>query len=221
MHYSSVIFDLDGTLLDTLEDLADAGNKVLMQSGYPTHPVEAYKYFVGDGLQALIEKITPESATHADVSTCFDLFKTVYAQGWRIKTSLYPGVEDLLNGLRKAGLNVAVLSNKPHDFTLLCVDHFFPRVSFQSVYGQREGVPKKPDPAGALHIAAELGVEPESCVYVGDTKIDMHTGKSAGMFTIGVLWGFRTADELREHGADILVQHPTELLDVIWNLQQD
>ncbi len=215
MHYTSVVFDLDGTLLDTLEDLAHAGNQVLAQSGYPTHPVESYKYFVGDGLRTLIEKIAPTSASQEDIAACFALFKDIYARCWKEKTRLYPGIAELLAALGQSGLHLAVLSNKPHDFTRLCVDHFFAEKSFQCIYGQRDEVPKKPHPAGARAIAAELGVSPENCVYVGDTKIDMQTGKAAGMFTIGVLWGFRPAQELRENGADILVDHPMEILDVV------
>ena len=221
MPYTTVLFDLDGTLLDTLEDLAHAGNQVLAQSGYPTHPVEAYKYFVGDGLRTLIEKIVPDSASQEDISVCFALFKDIYAQCWKERTRLYPGIEDMLKDLRQLHLQLAILSNKPHQFTRLCVDYFFPKKLFQCIYGQRDEVPKKPHPAGAQAIAAELCVSPENCVYVGDTKIDMQTGKAAGMFTIGVLWGFRPAEELRENGADMLVDHPSEILDVIHGLPRD
>jgi phosphoglycolate phosphatase len=215
MPYSVVIFDLDGTLLDSLEDLAFAGNQVLERHGYPVHPVDAYKYFVGDGMRTLVERITPDSATEADNNSCFDLFKSLYSKSWNNRTRPYEGVADLLSALRRQGFRLCILSNKPHDFTVMCVEHYFPENTFQLVFGQRPDVPKKPNPEGALEIAKRLDVTPGECIYVGDSRVDMRTGKSAGMFTIGVLWGFRDIAELRENGADMMVKMPMELAEKI------
>ncbi|SHO45382.1 HAD family hydrolase [Desulfopila aestuarii] len=213
MHKKTVIFDLDGTLLDTLEDLAYAGNAVLAECGFPQHPVDKYKYFVGDGMRVLMERIAPSTCTPEKIDQCCTIFNRIYGECWHRRTTLYPGIENMLKRLREKGVRLAILSNKPHQFTTVCVDRFFPGQRFDLVFGQRENVKKKPDPAGAFEIAAKLDVQPADCVYVGDTAVDMQTGKSAGMFTIGVLWGFRTFDELRENNADLIVDHPMEIVD--------
>lgn len=213
-----VIFDLDGTLLDTLEDLAAAGNHVLEHFNYPVHTVDEYRYFVGDGLQTLIDRIVPASVNQEDRDNCLQLFRTFYGEHWHDRTEIYAGVETLLSTLKKAGRRLAILSNKPHDFTMMCAAHFFDKNLFELVLGQRPEVAKKPHPAGALEIARRTGAVPGSCIYVGDTKVDMTTGKAAGMFTIGVLWGFREAAELRENGADMLVKTPDDLTKAILTL---
>jgi len=213
-----ILFDLDGTLLDTLDDLAFAGNQALEQCGHPVHPVEKYRYFVGDGLATLIDRITPSSAGEEEKTQCFDLFRSIYSQCWHDRTRPYDGITAMLATVKQAGRRLCILSNKPHDFTLLCVSHFFDDDVFELVLGQREGVAKKPHPAGALEIAQRMGVAPGSCLYVGDTRVDMETGKSAGMFTIGVLWGFRDSAELQENGADVLVQTPDELARIVLSM---
>ena len=215
MNCSAVFFDLDGTLLDTLEDLADAGNEVLQRQGYPPHAVEKYNYFVGDGLQKLIDRILPEGATEGELEESVALFKSIYGQNWHRKTKPYDGIPSLLDQLQDAQIRLAILSNKPHDFTQMCVQHYFPDTSFEIVLGQRSGIPKKPDPAGAVELAKKINLEPEHCVFVGDTGGDMQTGKRAGMQTIGVLWGFRNANELRMNGADLLVSTPAELARIL------
>ncbi len=213
MHKKTVIFDLDGTLLDTLADLAYAGNAVLAEYGFPEHPVDKYKYFVGDGMRVLIERIVPSTCTLEEINTCCAAFNRIYGECWDRSTTLYSGVQDMLKRLTNEGVRLAILSNKPHQFTTACVKRFFPQQRFDLVFGQRDDVKKKPDPAGALEIAEKLGVQPSECVYVGDTAVDMQTGKSAGMFTVGVLWGFRTLRELQENKADLIVHHPMEIVD--------
>lgn len=215
MNQKTVIFDLDGTLLDTLEDLAYASNLVLAECGHPEHPVEKYRYFVGDGLRVLMERIVPSTCTPADIDHCCTLFNRIYGEYWDRATRPYPGIDEMLQQLGRVGVRLAVLSNKPHQFTTVYVDRFFPGHRFDLVFGQREGVKKKPDPAGAYEIAEKLGVRPAQCIYVGDTAVDMQTGKSAGMFTIGVLWGFRTLEELKENNADLIVHHPREIVDYV------
>lgn len=212
MKIETVIFDLDGTLLDTLEDLADASNEVLRIHGYPEHPVEKYNIFVGDGLQTLIARITPDTASEDDITSCCQTFMKVYAGCWDKKTKPYAGVVNMLKKLKESGSCCCILSNKPHIFTLDCVQRFFASESFEHVFGQREGVPRKPDPAGCLEIAKLTDTSVAQCVYVGDTSVDMQTGKGSGMFTIGVSWGFRTKEELLKNGADLIVDNPEEIV---------
>lgn len=211
MKIKTVIFDLDGTLLDTLEDLADASNEVLHIHGYPEHPVEEYKTFVGDGLQTLMARITPDKASKDDIANCCQTFMKVYADRWDKKTKPYEGISRMLDMLRESGKRCCVLSNKPHAFTIHCVQRYFSAGSFDHVFGQRDGVPRKPDPSGCFEIAKLTDTPTRNCVYVGDTSVDMQTGKGSGMFTIGVSWGFRKKEELLTHGADLIVDHPEEI----------
>jgi phosphoglycolate phosphatase len=213
MDIRGVIFDLDGTLLDTLDDLADAANAALAHYGFPGHGTSAYKYFVGDGLSILIERILPEkNRTKAEISACMDIFLQMYGRLWDVKSKPYAGIPEMLQQLRAAGLQLGILSNKPHAFTQLCVQRYFGADTFAWIYGQREGTPKKPDPAGALEIAALMQLEPREIAYVGDTSTDMRTGNQAGMLTIGVLWGFRDRQELEDSKAHRIVTHPSEIL---------
>ena len=213
MKYTTAIFDLDGTLLDTITDLAEASNGVLREFGFPVHPEESYNYFVGDGLKTLMARVTPAETAAAVIEECCDSFMQKYGQCWDRNSKPYQGIPEMLRELRRLGMQCAVLSNKPHAFTEVFVNRFFGPDMFAAVYGQRDGVPKKPDPAGALEIMAKLSTFPERCIYVGDTSTDMKTGKSGGMFTIGVLWGFRGRDELEEHDADLIVQTPMEIVE--------
>lgn len=216
MRYKAIIFDLDGTLLDTLDDLADAGNRVLAAAGLPVHPVDRYRFFVGDGLQALIERIMPpERRDSAQLAALAEAFREDYGRNWAVRTRLYDGVAPLLTALQAEGLAMNVLSNKPDDFTRLCVGKFLPDWSFREVLGQRPGVARKPDPAGALHIAEKLGFPPSAILYLGDTATDMKTAVAAGMHPVGALWGFRTAEELRAGGAAELAAQPLEVLRYI------
>ncbi len=214
--FSAVVFDLDGTLLDTLEDLGDAVNRVLINHGFPAHPMDAYRYFVGDGSAVLIERALPESARGTDVyRECLAAFMADYDRSWKVKTRLYDGISEMLDSLAALGIDMAILSNKSHGFTVKCVQDLLSNWRFRAVFGLREDVPRKPDPAGALEISRLLGRVPGHMLYLGDTAIDMRTAVSAGMFPVGALWGFRTREELLENGARALVQHPGELLNLI------
>jgi phosphoglycolate phosphatase len=216
MIYRAVLFDLDGTLLDTLDDLADATNQALRELGLPEHPVEAYKYFIGDGVENLVRRAVPaDRCEPALVLQCAARMRQEYAQRWDQKTRPYPGVPELLDTLAARGLPMAVLSNKPDEFTKLCVAKLLPRWSFAAVVGQRAAVPKKPDPAGARKIAEQLGLAPAEILYLGDTNTDMRTAVSAGMYPVGALWGFRTAEELLAHGAQALLEKPSDLLRLL------
>jgi phosphoglycolate phosphatase len=213
MDIRGIIFDLDGTLLDTLEDLADAANATLAHFGFPGHTTDAYRYFVGEGLMTLIERIVPEQRrSQQEIADCMQYFLHLYEQKWDVKSRPYTGITEMLQQLRQSGLQLGVLSNKPHAFTRLCVKRFFPEDTFDFVYGQREGVPKKPDPSGAREIAALMNLMPRQILYVGDTDTDMQTGNQAGMFTLGVLWGFRERQELEASKASRIISHPAEVV---------
>ena len=212
MPFHAVIFDLDGTLLDTLADLANSANRVLARENLPEHPLDAYRYFVGDGLQTLITRIIPaEKRDPETVKMLCDRFREDYSRNWQGESRPYDGIPELLDELTRKGISLNVLSNKPHEFTVHCVDTFFKPWHFDTVFGDRQQVPRKPDPAGALEIAEKLGLAPEKILYLGDTSTDMQTAVRAGMYPVGALWGFRTARELEQSGALTLAAHPMEV----------
>ena len=216
MPYQAVIFDLDGTLLNTLEDIGGAVNRVLSAWGFPVHPIDAYRFFVGDGMAKLIARALPEDKQDAGtVRSCLEAYRADYERHWKVRTRLYDGVGALLDELTARGLKLAILSNKPHEFTERCVREYLSRWSFDAVMGGREEVPLKPDPAGALAIAHTLGIPPAACLYLVDTAVDIRTAIAAGMTPVGVLWGFRPAQELRESGATILIEQPLEVLGLL------
>jgi phosphoglycolate phosphatase len=213
---TAVVFDLDGTLLDTLADIGNSANQVLEELALPVHPLSAYQRFVGDGVQTLVERIVPAASRTPDlVAQAVARFAEVYDTRWNQATTLYAGIATLLTELSERRVPMAVLSNKPQKFTELCVEHFLASWKFTVVFGQRTGVPRKPDPAGALEIAARLNLAPGDCYYVGDTSVDMQTATGAGMRALGVAWGFRPISELKEHGATTILNHPCDLLDVM------
>jgi phosphoglycolate phosphatase len=211
-----IVFDLDGTLLNTLDDLADSVNIVLSECGLPTHPVDAYKYFVGDGASVLMTRVIPEAKLTPELhASCLARFREVYAAHWAGKTEPYEGITGLLAELSKRGIPMAILSNKPHDATLACVHEFLKEMKFAVVQGQVEGLARKPDPAGAFAVAREMNLAPGQIWYVGDTSTDMQTAVSAGMYPVGVTWGFRTKDELIEYGAQAIIDAPHQLIALL------
>jgi phosphoglycolate phosphatase len=214
--FQAVIFDLDGTLVDTLEDLANTTNIVLLKHGQPTHSVEAYRTLVGDGVAVLFERAWPATRSNAVwLQQAVADFQAIYAQHWHNRSKPYDGILDLINRLRSCSLPLAVLSNKPDPFTQLCIQHFFPAKTFEAVRGQRPDIPKKPDPAGVYAIASELKLRTEDIAYVGDTNTDMETAVSAGCCAIGVSWGFRAVAELKQSGAAYVFDSPDELGDFL------
>ncbi|PID71518.1 MAG: HAD family hydrolase [Desulfobulbus propionicus] len=216
MRYKAVIFDLDGTLLDTLADLASSCNRVLVQLGYPVHPNEAYRYFVGDGMTTLVQRILPEDKQTSNViNHAVELFRQDYAENWAVDTTLYEGVGSMLDRLKALGVRICILSNKPDGFTQLCVSKLLGQWTFELIYGQRDGVPRKPDPAGAFALLQELGLKNEEVLYVGDTATDMKTAAAAQLDKVGVAWGFRDVKELQDSGADYIIDHPGQLIDII------
>ncbi len=216
MKFKAILFDLDGTLLDTIEDLTDSMNTVLNRLGLPGHTVETCKKFVGDGVEIFALRALPE--THHDdasVARCAADMREVYRKRWSLKTRPYDGIPDLLDSLTQHNLKMAVLSNKPDDSTKEMVAELLSQWRFDPVMGARSSVPKKPAPTGALEISRYLDLSPEEILYLGDTGTDMKTARAAGMYAVGVLWGFRTADELATSGAEVLIKHPTEALSLL------
>lgn len=216
MTYHAVLFDMDGTLLNTLEDIAEAANRVLRTKGFPVYSIGEYRFFVGEGARKLIERILPIERSNQDlIDACLRQFLSEYESSWHNRTQLYPGIADMLTALEDRSISKSILSNKPDVFTRKCADYYLSEWRFTQVVGNSETIPRKPDPEGALFIADKIGVKPGQCLFVGDSKIDMETATRAGMFPVGVLWGFRPRDELAAHGAKRFLEHPLDLLDLL------
>lgn len=215
MNWKAVLFDLDGTLLDTLTDIGRAANHALERNEFPTHDLNAYRYFVGDGVRTLFRRVLPVDRSDDEiVNRCVAIFREEYAQAWNVETQPYVGIPELLDELTRRGVKLSILSNKPDEFTKRCAQHYLSAWQFEIVVGQRDGVPLKPDPTAARQIADVMGVSPEQFLYLGDTSVDMLTASRAGMFPVGALWGFRSLEELKAAGAQHLIQHPHQLLDL-------
>ncbi len=214
--YRAVLFDLDGTLLNTLRDLADAANDVLAGSGFPQHEVEAYRYFVGNGIRVLASRALPEDRRDpATVEKTAVQIDETYSRKWSEHTLPYPGIPELLDALTTSGIRMAILSNKPQKPAEIMVSRLLPRWHFESVQGEQPGIPLKPDPSAALQISRQMKIKPGEFLYLGDSATDMQTAVAAKMFPIGALWGFRTAEELLAGGAKALIQHPMDLLQFL------
>ena len=211
--FEAILFDLDGTLLDTLVDLANAMNAALAKMGFAVHPVDSYRYFVGDGIENEARRALPKG--HLDEKTiaeCVAMAEKEYHSRWAENTVPYRGIPKLLLGLEGRGVRKTILSNKPDKFTQVMVSKLLAKWRFEIVRGAMPSIPKKPDPTGALQIADELGIEPGKFIYLGDTDTDMSTANAAGMYAVGALWGFRTAEELKANGAKVLVERPGDVL---------
>ena len=216
MDFRAVIFDLDGTLLDTLGDLALAYNAALGRLGFPTHPTDAYRNFIGSGIEASACRSLPEGQDDEEtVSEVVKVVREEYAERWPLGTRPFGGIPDVLDDLMCRGVPMSILSNKPDDSARLMVGHLLPAWPFAVVRGARPGSLEKPDPGAALEIAGKMGVQPDECAFVGDSGVDMQTARSSGMFGIGVLWGFRDERELRDSGAAAVAAKPSELLQLL------
>ncbi len=209
-----LIFDLDGTLVDSLQGIAASLNHALASSGLPVHGDDAVRGFIGNGVKILIRRASPADADEALRDRIERDFKAHYDLSWQTGTIIYPAITDLLESLQSRGYPLAVLSNKPHPFTVAMVSQLFPSVRFSVVLGQRPGIPHKPDPAGALEISAAFGLSPAECWVIGDSTMDIETARNAGMRAIGVTWGFHDRGRLLAARADQLVDEPEELLDM-------
>jgi phosphoglycolate phosphatase len=214
------LFDMDGTLVDSLADIGDSMNAVLEALGHPTHTLEAYRAFVGDGARALVERSLPASAETDDVRAAriddaLRRYKARYHTHLVVKSRPYDGVVAMLEALAARGATLAVVTNKPHEAAVEIVAQLLPTVRFAEVCGQKDGIPHKPDPTGPLAIVRALGVAPGDAFFVGDTDTDMLTARNAGMVAVGVLWGFRDRAELERHGAQHIVEHPGEIVTLL------
>jgi len=213
--FKAVIFDLDGTLLDTLADIGIAANHALTSLGYGSHPIRDYKYFVGDGPHVLAEKILPRKArTKTNVALLLGIMEPYYKKHWHVKTRPYGEIPRLLALLSKKNIPLCILSNKRQEFVRKMVRLFFPRTNFHTIWGYRLSIPAKPHPAGALKLARKLKIEPAKIVFVGDSDIDIRTAVTSGMYPVGALWGFRTKKELVASGAKKILSNPLELLSL-------
>ncbi|MHC1742284.1 MAG: HAD family hydrolase [Syntrophobacteraceae bacterium] len=214
MRYQAVVFDLDGTLLDSLNDLANSMNAVLSQNGFATHDVPTYNQMVGDGVRMLVTRALPELHRNDEtVETLVSEMREEYGHRRLENTRPYPQIPQLLDALAARHIRMAILSNKPHEATRAVVAALLPAWRFDAVQGESPETPRKPDPTGALRIASRLDIPPEQFLYLGDTDTDMKTANSAGMFAVGVLWGFRGREELMAHGARLLIDAPLQLLE--------
>ena len=212
MRFSGVIFDLDGTLLNTIEDIAETINLVFGRRGYPPFSIEDCMWMVGDGMEVLVRKALPGgSGNEALIDEIVQEYREAYSLAWRAHSRPYPGVLELLEALKAMGIRSAVLSNKSHAFAEIMTRELLP-FDFEIVRGALPGVPFKPDPAAALQIASEMDVPPSGFVFVGDADIDMETARAAGMYPAGALWGFRDAANLKAGGASVLLAFPGDLL---------
>jgi phosphoglycolate phosphatase len=206
-----LIFDLDGTLVDSLPGIAASLNRTLTAHGLPGHSDDRVRSFIGDGIRNLMLRAIPRGAEPATVESLLGLYRKDYALSWQSGTTVYPGVANLLDELQRSGFEMAVLSNKVHDFTVEMVHAMFPSIRFAAVLGQRDGIPHKPNPAGALQLADILGTSPGNCVVIGDSTMDLETAANAGMRAIAVTWGYHDRDRLAAAGATRLIGHPAEL----------
>lgn len=211
MGLQAVIFDLDGTLADTIADIAASMNYSLQKQGLPTHPDDAYRELVGEGVGRLVERALPPGAENL-YDAVMNGLREHYVEHMLDKTRPYPGVSELLDQLTTARVPLAILSNKPEEPTREMVETMFGRWSFVTVVGEAPGIPLKPDPTAVLAIAERMDVPPAACLYLGDTGVDMQTAAAAGMYAVGAAWGFRGREELLENGAQTVIDHPSELL---------
>ncbi|MFD1771663.1 HAD family hydrolase [Sphingobacterium suaedae] len=206
-----IIFDLDGTLIDTLADLANSCNYALNAHGYPVHPISAYRIFVGNGITKLVQRALPDGHTPETIERVKKTFVEYYTLHANDSTQPYLGIMEALITLKGREYLLSVASNKYHEATEALVGKYFGNIGFDVVLGHREGKPAKPDPQIVFDTLETLNVDPKNCIYVGDSSVDMNTATAAGVTSVGVTWGFRSESELREHGADHLIHHPREL----------
>lgn len=214
MTYSTYIFDLDGTLLDTLHDLASSVNYALQTHDMPTHSVDAIRGFVGNGVRLLMERAVPDGAQNSQFEATFATFRQHYMQHSLDTTCPYPGIAEMLHQLKQRGCRLAVVSNKMMAATQDLVRHFFPEIEVAIGEHEAEGIRKKPAPDTVFQALRQLGVGKEQAVYVGDSDVDLQTARNSGLPCISVLWGFRSRDFLLHHGATTFITHPSELLSL-------
>ena len=210
------IFDMDGTVVNTINSIAYFANNALNSAGISSIDTEEYKYMVGNGAKTLVERmINKAGADKSLFNQVFTKYSNDYDNDFLYLTEPYEGIIDMLRAIKEKGIITTILSNKPHRTAIKVSEALFGSKLIDKCYGARDGIALKPDPAGVFEIMNELNLKKEECLYIGDTSTDMKTGKGAGIYTVGVSWGFRERAELEDNGADVIVSHPLELLDII------
>ncbi len=216
----ALIFDLDGTLVDSLSGIAKAMNRVLAEHGYPVHHPDAYRLMVGDGVSHLVARALPESQQNKSrIGEFVELYRQSYENIWPFETAPFPQIPDLLNRLAQQEIPFSVLSNKTHDVTCRMVSTLLPQFPFVDVLGQRDGIPIKPDPSAAMTLTLLMRSERSNTFFVGDSAVDMKTAANAGMIAVGVSWGMRPKQELTDDGARFVVDTPLQLLELLTNCE--
>ncbi|MBX9596995.1 MAG: HAD family hydrolase [Burkholderiales bacterium] len=214
--YEAVVFDLDGTLLDTVQDIANAMNNVLKRHGFPEHDIASYRHFIGNGISKLVYRALPsEISESAHYNKLLSEVIDEYSRHLDVYTKLYDGIEGLLTELTKRGIRLAILSNKDDSFMDEVVATYLSQWNFEVVFGARVNIPVKPDPYSALEIAEIMGLQPAEFIFLGDSNVDMHTANRAGMYALGAAWGFRGREELYANGAQAVIDSPTDLLTLL------
>lgn len=211
--YKAVVFDLDGTLLNTLNELAYTVNSVLERHDLPTHSVDDFRRFIGDGVATMVWRALPENwRSGENYNKTLDEVMSEYGNNLNRFTAIYDGIEELLDELEKRNIRMAILSNKAHQFMPGVVTQYFARWKFEHVIGARQGIPVKPDPTSAREIVGLMGLKPEEIIYLGDSDVDMYTAIGAGMLPVGAGWGLRGKEELAAAGAAVILDHPLDLI---------
>jgi phosphoglycolate phosphatase len=214
MKYNTIIFDLDGTLLNTLDDLADSVNIMLEREGYPTRTREDIREFIGNGAKNLIRRALPEAVSEEEVARCLAVYKKIYQAHMFLKTAPYEGIDAALRELKSLGAKLGVVSNKPHDATREMCEFYFSGI-LDAVIGDNPERNKKPAPDNIFEIMKLLDSDQAKTLYVGDSDVDMETAKNAGLDCAGVIWGYRPEKMLTEHGADYIIEEPRQLIHLI------
>jgi phosphoglycolate phosphatase len=211
-----IIFDLDGTLVDTIEGLQHSMNNVLQKFSFPCHNIEAYKQFVGQGIEKLVYNALPaENRNKKMVMECYDLMIQDYSKNWDQGMTLYDGIEPLLNELTRRNIPMAINTNKNQEMTDEIVKKYLSHWNFVRVIGYNENAPRKPDPSGPLNIINAVRVSAHECAYIGDSEIDIQTARNAGMVQVSVTWGFRSEEQLKSHKPQILLRNPLDILQLV------
>lgn len=210
----AIIFDLDGTLLNTLEDLRSAVNAALAKRGLPPRTLEEVRTFVGNGIRNLMQRSLPQGTSDEEIDAALADFRAYYYQHLCDATMPYEGIPEMIDELARRGVHMAVLSNKVDEASKELMEHFFPK-RFALVFGERKGIPRKPNPMSCMEVMQRLKVKPEEVLYVGDSGVDMQTAQNAGLYGVGVTWGFRSREVLQENGAKTLIDRPEQLLELV------
>lgn len=221
MKVKSVIFDLDGTLIDSIPDITETANQMLLNHQFPTHSAADYISWIGNGALRLVRKALPKEFSETETQKFLNEYLELYTEMCTHGTMVYKGIPEVLDYLTKQGIGHSILTNKPHEVTQKVVNYYFPGNVFNFVFGQRQGVAKKPDPSAALEIASNLNCLPEDVLFIGDSDTDMKTGKAAGMIAVGVTWGYGSVSSIKAAGSDYLFDTTEGLINLISKLNKE